>query len=158
MLKSPTTKRGKPSSGKEKSGRTVLKLLRWDQRLYKFKITKLGKGTSKGINPEQIQSSNIRSVKKPRKNRSIGQKTTRNIKSNPRLRAGGVRGAKGFKATKGRKSRAPKWRILKTNNIRGVQSRSKGIKQGEKHIPAPEAVVLNNGEKRCRRAVLPWGG
>jgi len=126
-------------------------------KVVQIRNLKPGKGFTKQVNPEQIKSSNIRPVKEPRKNCSIGQKSTRNVKSNLRPRAGGVGRAKGLKTSKSRKARAPKRRILKANNIRGVQSQSKGMKQGKKHIPAPEAVVLNNGEKRWSRKVRPWG-
>ena len=47
MLKSPPTNRGKPLSGNEKSGETVLTLLHWDHRLYRFKIGNLVKDPPK---------------------------------------------------------------------------------------------------------------
>ena len=117
---------------------------------------KLRNKSAKEVNSEQIKGNNIWPVQNPRKNSSIGHKTTRNIKGNLGLRVKRVGETKGLKTIKERKAGAPKRMILKTNNIKRVQRRSKEIKQGEKHIPATEAVVLNDGKRECRRKVLLW--
>jgi len=44
--------------------------------------------------------------------------------------------------------------VLEANNRKRVLGRSKRIKQGKKHSPAPEAVVLYNRKNVTR--VRPW--
>ena len=54
----------------------------------------------------------------------------------------------------GRRARAPNTEVLYANNIWRSLVSFKGIKQGKKHIPAREAVVLSDRESRGREPAL----
>ena len=62
---------------------------------------------------------------------------------------------KGLKTRERRKPPPPNRWVLQTNNIRNGLGHSKGMKKGEKYIPAPEAVVLKNGKNMFQGP--PWG-
>ena len=81
---------------------------------------------------------------KPREHRVVGKKRHMNVGSHTWLPN---RGKEGLETIKGGKvSLVDRWLLQKDN--RGVGGRLfERLKQGKKNIPAPKAVMLNDGKK-----------
>jgi len=120
-----------------------------------------GGGVEETIGGEKVEGHNISPPKKPWKEGNSRQKGTINVKSNPRLTATGRRGGKNSIQIKRGEFAPIDRRVLQGDNTRGVGQLRKRPEQRKEHIPAPEAVVLNEceGFRRGVRGLLaPPGG
>ena len=93
-------------------------------------------------------------VLKQRKYARSAKQARKNITGDLRWSATKGR-SKALKAREGWKPPPPNRGILQANNIGWGLGRGKGVEKGKKHIPAPEAVVLRNGENVVQGP--PWG-
>jgi len=105
-------------------------------------------GAKKRLIGEDIEGEDFVHPHKLVEHRVVGKKGPRNIGSHSWLPN---REKKELETIKGRKvSLVDRWILQK--DYRGIGGRlSEQLKQGTKSIPAPKAVMLNNGEKRRSR-------
>jgi len=103
-------------------------------------------GVKETVRGEEVQSHNITRSEKGGQEGNSSQKRTINVKGNSGLAATIGEGGKNSKQIKGRKLAPVDRSVLQGDNgWRMGQLRERPEKR-KKHIPAPEAVVLNEGE------------
>ena len=105
-------------------------------------------GAKKRFIGGDVERKNIVHPLKPGEHRVTGKKRHMNVGCHSWLPN---RGKKGPKTIKRRKVSLVNRRLLQKNYRRIGGRRFKRLKQGKKNIPAPKAVMLNNGKKRRGR-------
>jgi len=109
-----------------------------------------GGGVEKTVRGEEVQSHNVTPSEETGQEGNRSQKGTINVRSNPWLAATGCRRGKNSKQIKRGEFASINRRVLEGNNGRRVGQLLERPEQRKKHIPAPEAVVLNE----CERVLL----